>query len=356
MDFLEKATKELEKSGVSVGSSQPPRYWLSTGNHVLNKVISGSFKRGIGQGRMISFAGPAQSGKSFLIGNAMREAQKDGQYIVVVDSENALDDDFVGSIGVDTTKNYYYTEANTIAECKRIVSKVIKSYKAEYGDDEDAPKMFIAIDSLDMLMTETEEDNFEKGVSKGDQGQRSKQLKQMLREFVQSIKHLNIIIATTSQVYKNQDPLNGEGLWIITEAVRFAPSQIVLITKLKLRDSDRTVSGIRMKCEGFKTRFTKPFQSVTIEVPYETGMDRYNGLTDVAVDLGVLEKKAAWKYFGELKWNKPDIPEEHVEAVLEECEKLRREDLLARVNVEDLDLTEGPSSRQKRKKKATGEE
>lgn len=352
MDFLDKVTKDLEKSGISVGSSQPPRYWITTGNHVLNKIISGSFNRGLPQGRMVSFAGPAQSGKSFLICNAMREAQAAGAMVVAVDSENALDDTFVASIGVDIDNNYHYTEANTIPETKKIVSAVIKGYKAEYGeDDPDAPKLFIAIDSLDMLMTETEETNFEKGVSKGDQGQRNKQLKQMLREFVQNIKHLNITIATTSQVYRNQDITNGEGVWMISDAIRYAPSQIVLITKLKLKEG-MVVEGIRMKCEGYKTRFTKPFQTVTLEVPYESGMDPYNGLLDVAADLGVVEKKGSWKYFKEEKWNSNGIPLEHVVDVLSECETLREQYLAARINIEDLDLTDGIRPKEKRAIKA----
>ena len=50
-------------------------------------------------------------------------------------------------------------------------------------------------------------------------------------------------------------------------AIRYSLSQILLITKLKLKDDkESAVSGIRMKVEGFKTRFTKPFQKVTVEV------------------------------------------------------------------------------------------
>jgi recombination protein RecA len=351
VDFLEKVTKDLEKSGIEVGASQPPSYWFSTGNYVLNKIISGSFKRGLPQGRMISFAGPAQAGKSFLICNAMREAQKEGASIVAIDTENALDDEFVSSIGVDIDNDYHYIEADTIAKTKKIVSAFINGYKKAHEGNDDAPKLFIAIDSLDMLMTETEEDNFDKGVSKGDMGQRNKQLKAMLREFVQNIKHLNITIATTSQVYRNQDITNGEGIWMISDAVRYAPSQIVLITKLKLKEGT-DIQGIRMKCEAYKTRFTKPFQTVTIEVPYESGIDPYNGLDDVAVDLGIIEKKGAWKYYKDKKWNSKNIPEDIIDDILEECEKERVQYLEARINTSDLDLTEGVRPKAKRKARA----
>ena len=294
MKFLDGVTKDLEKAGIQVGSSEPPRYWFSTGNYVVNKIVSGSFHRGIPQGRLTAFSGPSGAGKSFLVANAIREAQVDGATVVVLDSENALDDEFVSAVGVDPTKDYTYIDVDTIPQTKKIVSAVVTGYKAEYGNDHDAPKLLIVIDSLDMLMTETEQEHFKKGVSKGDQGQRNKQLKAMLREFVQAVKRPNISIIVTSQVYKNQDVMNGEGVWIVSDAVKFSLSQIVMLTKLKLKDAtSREVKGIRMKVEGYKTRFTKPYQVVTIEVPYDEGMNPYNGLLEVGVEMGIVVKRGS---------------------------------------------------------------
>ena len=99
-------------------------------------------------------------------------------------------------------------------------------------------------------------------------------------------------------VYKNQDILNGEGVWIVSDAVKYAASQIVLINKRKLKDESKgakagDIAGVRMICEGYKTRFTKPFQKVEIEVPYEVGMDPLSGLIEVAKKLEVIEQKGS---------------------------------------------------------------
>lgn len=295
MNFLKDFEKYIEKIEGVGSSSKPPRYWYSTGNFVLNKIVSGKFNNGIPQGRITGLAGPSASGKSFSLANIVKNAQDEGAYILVIDSENALDDDFMSKIGVNTKENYNYKAVTTSPQVTKIVSSFIKGYKAEYGVAEDAPKVLIAIDSLDMLMTETELDNYEKGDTKGDQGQRNKQIKAMLRTFVQDIKNMNISIVVTSQVYKNQDVKNGEGLWIIADAVKYSLSQIILLTKLKLRDdSTKEIEGIRMKCEGVKTRFSKPFQSVTIEVPYEIGMDPLSGLLDVLVSMKIVTQKGSW--------------------------------------------------------------
>lgn len=356
MDFLKDVKKDLEKAGIDIGASEPPRYWFSTGNYVLNKIISGSFLKGIPQGRILCYTGPASSGKSFLAVNGMREAQKNGAHIVVLDSENALDDDFVGAIGVDPTHNYSYVPVDTLAQCKKVVSKFITGYKKEYGNDSHAPKILFVIDSLDMLITETELTHFEKGETKGDQGQRNKQQKAMLREFVQAVKRPNISMIVTSQVYRNQDKFTDE-TWVVSDAIQYSLSQVVLLDKLKLKDKDtRDITGIRMKCRGFKTRFTQPFQSVTLEVPYSTGMDPFNGLKDVALEMDIIQQKGAWFYFDNEKFRASDLEDgprqkELCTSILTRCEASREKFLEADISFEDLDLSVGPTSKAKRKTK-----
>lgn len=360
MDYLATFKKELQKAGLEEGASKPPRYWYSTGNYAVNKTLSGSFLQGIPQGRITALTGPSGGGKSFLACNVMREAQRAGAQIVVLDSENALDDDFVSKLGVNTTENYAYIPVDTIPQAKKVVSTFISGYKKEYGSDPTAPQVLFVIDSLDMMMTETESENFEKGVSKGDQGQRNKQLKAMLREFVQAVKHYNIAMVVTAQVYKNQDVLNGEGVWIVSDAIKFSLSQIALLTKLKLREGTgaaREVAGIKMKVEGYKTRFTKPFQTVTIEVPYDTGMDPYNGLIEVAVELGVVDKRGA-RYAlagADDTWYARDFNKVAAD-VLVKCEDAREKFLYAVLDGEEEVVEKQVSSKAKRAAKALGDE
>lgn len=353
--FLKDFKKDLLKAGLEEGASKPPRYWYNTGNYVLNKILSGSFLRGVPQGRVLGLVGPSGSGKSFILCNILREAQQKGAFCVVLDSENALDDEFVSKIGVNINDNYMYIAVDTIPQVQKTVSAFIQGYKKDYGSDEDAPQAIIVVDSLDMLLTETEEDNFKKGISKGDQGQRNKQLKAMLRQFVQAIKHLNIAIVVTDQVYRNQDVMNGEGVWMVKDAVKFSLSYITMLTKLKLKDTgSREVKGIRMKCEGYKTRFTKPFQVVTIEVPYDEGMDPYNGLLDVAVEMGIVNKKGSrYAIKGEdASWYSKDFGKV-AERVLEMCEAEREQFLEALISVNEEIIEQQETSISRRKNKVS---
>lgn len=298
LGFLKDFQKELEDIDGIGTSSEPPRYWYSMGNYVLNKIMSGSFYKGIPQGRVTNLAGPSGAGKSFITANIVREAQKAGAIAFIIDSENALDDEFMQKIGVNTDRSsgqYFYAGVTTVNDVTRVFSKFMSGYKKMAEDDkQNAQQVIIAIDSLDMLLTESELENYEKGDQKGDQGQKNKQLKKLLKTIVQDIKPYNVSVIVTSQVYKNQDLLNGEGLWIISDAVKYSASQLILLTKLKLKGKEAgDVLGVRIKAEGNKTRFTKPFQTVVAEVPYDTGMDPYSGLLEVALDMGIVEKKGS---------------------------------------------------------------
>jgi hypothetical protein len=65
--------------------------------------------------------------------------------------------------------------------------------------------------------------------------------------------------------------------------------------KLKLKEDEdgnkiSEVKGIRAACKIMKTRYAKPFESVQIKIPYETGMNPYSGLVDLFEGKGFLQK------------------------------------------------------------------
>jgi hypothetical protein len=75
----------------------------------------------------------------------------------------------------------------------------------------------------------------------------------------------------------------------------YASSIVVAMRKLKLKvdaDGNKTsqVHGIRSACKVMKTRYSKPFESVQVEIPYETGMSPTSGLIDMFEAKGILKK------------------------------------------------------------------
>ena len=358
---LRKSEAKLEESGIAV-KSERPKYWISLGNFTLNKIISGMFRGGIGQGRLAAITGPSSAGKSFIAGNVAREAQKQGLGLLVLDSENALDDGFMQGLGVDTEReDYFYRGISSIPEATKMVSGFIKSYR----EHKETQPFLIILDSIDMLRTASQEANYESGETKGDQGQHAKQVKDMLAPWVHDIKNLNISIVCTKQVFQEQDPMlqkNPQTAWKFTESAKYAFSQILLVTRFMLKDEsgakipgkkDTNYSGIRLKAYGMKTRFTKPFQSATVEVPYETGMDPYDGLLDAAKMLGVVTGSGAWNYLEgtDVKWSGDKGWQEVKEQVLEACIAKESEFLDVQLEGEIVEATDGNGSKSDQRKK-----
>jgi recombination protein RecA len=296
-DFRKNASK-LENVNLD---AKPPSFWYSTGNYALNRIISGSYRYGFPQGRVTALAGPSDSGKSFLLTNGMRQAQTEGAYILAIDSENALDYNYLRRVGINITpERFQPVQVVTVQDVVDVLSDFVGLYLKDYGKyNPEAPKVFIGIDSLSMLLTETENENFQKGDQKGDQGQQAKQIKHFLKTMVSRMKMTNMTLVTTAHVY-SADPLKGEGLYSVTPSLRYACSQIPIITKLKLNDEDakgkKTTIGIRLKAETFKSRFSLIGSKVELEVPYDRGLDPMSGIVDRLVDDEVLLKGASGWY------------------------------------------------------------
>lgn len=296
LSFLKDFNKKLNKMESIVTDFGPPKFWYSTGNLALNKVISGSFTKGIPQGRITCLAGPSGAGKSFILSNIVKNAQAQGAFILMLDSEHALDVGYLKKIGVDVSDNkFLYAGVTTFSDVVKVVSEFITDYEKAYGrDNPDSPPVVIALDSIDMLITDSENDHFQSGVQKGDQGQRAKQSKHMLRTLVSRIKRNPMSFLITHQVYPNADLMNGQGLWIVNNAIRYSASQIMLIVPAKLKEGGDVV-GVRMKVETYKSRFAQVGTKVEVEVPYSSGMNPYSGFLDMMEDMGVVSAAGAWK-------------------------------------------------------------
>ena len=63
-----------------------------------------------------------------------------------------------------------------IDDVAKIISDFMKEYRSDYGDadEEDRPKVLFVLDSLGMMLTPTDVDQFNKGDMKGDMGRKIK--------------------------------------------------------------------------------------------------------------------------------------------------------------------------------------
>ena len=182
---ISKFRKTLTKSidGVGIGFNDPTD-WVSTGNYALNYLISGDFHKGVPLGKVSVFAGESGAGKSyFASANIVKAAQEQDIFVVLIDSENALDEAWLHALGVDTSEEKLLKLNMAMIDD---VAKTVSEFMKDYRDmaDEDRPKVLFVVDSLGMLLTPTDVDQFGKGDLKGDMGRKPKALTALVRNCV----------------------------------------------------------------------------------------------------------------------------------------------------------------------------
>jgi recombination protein RecA len=284
---LSKFRKDITKSidGLSIGFNDPTD-WVSTGNYALNYLISSDFNKGVPLGKVTVFAGESGSGKSYICsGNLIRHAQEQGIYVVLIDSENALDESWLHALGVDTSEQKLLKlNMAMIDDVAKTISEFMKSYKTLAPEDK--PKVLFIIDSLGMLMTPTDVNQFESGDMKGDMGRKPKALTALVRNCVNMFGSQNVGLVATNHTYQSQDMFDPDDKISGGQGFVYASSIVVAMRKLKLKEDEdgnkiTEVRGIRSACKIMKTRYAKPFESVQIKIPYEQGMNPYSGLLDM---------------------------------------------------------------------------
>jgi RecA/RadA recombinase len=296
-----KFRKSITKSvpGMSVGFRDPDT-WVSTGNYCLNKLISNDFYKGVPLGKVTVFAGESGAGKSYVAaGNIVKHAQDQGIFVVLIDSENALDESWLHALQVDTTpEKLLKLNVAMIDDVAKIISDFMKGYREDHAEkaDADRPKVLFVIDSLGMMMTPTDVDQFNRGDMKGDMGRKPKALASLVRNSVNMFGDYNVGLVATNHTYASQDMFDPDDKISGGQGFIYASSIVVAMRKLKLKvdaDGNKTsqVHGIRAACKVMKTRYSKPFESVQVEIPYETGMSPYSGLVEFFEAKGLLVKQ-----------------------------------------------------------------
>jgi RecA/RadA recombinase len=126
--FRKSITKSID--GISVGFNDPTD-WISTNNYTLNYLISGDFHKGIPLGKVTVFAGESGAGKSFICaGNLVKNAQAQDIYVILVDTENALDETWLHALGVESGENKLLKlNMAMIDDVAKMISEFVKEYK-----------------------------------------------------------------------------------------------------------------------------------------------------------------------------------------------------------------------------------
>ena len=283
-------------SFLSDGSLSNVTEYHDTGCMVLNSIISGSMYKGVPGGRIIGFAGPSMTGKTYIINKILANAQKKGIVPVIFDTEAAVDEVSATGVGLDPTK-VKYVPVQTVEETRNMTVKLLDSIieKKQHG------KFIISIDSLGNLCSQKELDDVDKNKTAADMGTRAKGLKSMMRTLTFKAAEANTTIIFSNHTYDDPAALfptlvkNQSG----GKGPVYLASVLVQLAKRdekhdKSNEDDQVIasankySGCTLRALTVKNRFIPPFLECEMYLNFKTGLDKYSGLREVAIDQGVV--------------------------------------------------------------------
>ena len=150
-NFLNKYRDKMGSSSIMESRYGEPSYWISTGSMALNRICSGSIKKGIPSGRITILAGESAVGKSLIAATLIANAQKDGcQHMFYFDSEGGAGKKFFENAGCDpSTIEEILVETVEDAEVK-----ILDTFNmiAEYKENDPSAKFLCVLDSLGALV------------------------------------------------------------------------------------------------------------------------------------------------------------------------------------------------------------
>jgi len=272
-----------KKSMITIENLEKERHYISTGIYILDALLSKSIKNGgIPKNRITIFAGPPQTGKSYIALNIARNAQQDGYNIIYIDTEFAIEKNDFDMFGVNTTNasKFMLLRSNRVENIKVFLTQLLGELKEQKKNGEDVSKTIIIIDSIGQLASNKEIDDALSGQHKQDMT-RAKSIKSLFRIISSDLGYLNIPMIATNHVYKTMD-LFPQTIQSGGEGINYSASIIVYLSVSKLKtgnedELDLGQSGVIVTAKSRKNRLAKP-KKVKFEIDHTKGVNPYKGL------------------------------------------------------------------------------
>jgi RecA/RadA recombinase len=292
MDFLKQIVKDSGNKFASIVGDgiegADVDGFIDTGSYAFNALLSGSLYGGVANNKIVALGGESSTGKTWFALSIVADFLKSNKEAIVLyfDSEQAVTSDMFASRGVDPKRIAVFPVA-TIEDFKNQAIGIVDRVLAL--GEEDRKPMMIVLDSLGMLSTEKEMNDSAEGKNTRDMT-RAQGVKATFRVLTMKLGKAKIPMIMTNHTYA------AVGAYVPTQVLsggsglQYAASTIVMLSKKKDKNSDGDIVGNIIHCKLYKSRLTKENQQVDVQLNYTTGLNRYYGLVDIAIEAGIFKK------------------------------------------------------------------
>lgn len=257
--------------------------YINSGNYILNAAMTGSIFKGLPSGKVVLLGGIQGSGKSFLALSLCRNAQKMGYIPIYMDSEGAIDRDFVTRLGCDPTR-FIIKQVTTIREVSTFMANILQ--KLQEAPEESRDKVIFVLDSLGNLTSDKEFNNTIEGGTTRDMT-KQQEVKALFRTNSTALAKVQAPFVVCSHIYQTMD-LYSKAVISGGSGALYNASITLMLSPAKLDDkeSDKEAekrtgdfikTGVIVTAKPEKSRFTIP-QKVQFQIPFFKAPNPYIGL------------------------------------------------------------------------------
>lgn len=298
---------------------------IDTGCYILNAILSASIYGGAPNNKVTAFAGEAASGKTFFVLGIVKQFLDSDKKAgcIYYDTEAAVTKKMMEDRGIDTNR-VIIAEPETIQKFRTHALKFLDSY--EKIEESSRPPLIMVLDSLGMLSTTKELEDSTAGNDTRDMT-KAQVIKAAFRTITLRLAKLKVPMFITNHVYAKigayvptNEVSGGSGL-------KYSASSICMLSKSKDRDNNKNIIGSIIKVRMDKSRLSKENTSVHVKLNYDTGLDRYYGLIDLAESAGIFKKVGN-------KYELPDGSKVFGKSIDENPSKYFTPDILDKLDVE----------------------
>ena len=255
---------------------------INTDIHIMNALLSKSIYGGVADDRITIFAGPPNTGKSYLVYNIARNAQKEGKFVLFIDTEHSINRPILEGFGIKTGEDQLkLVSSNKVEDLKIFLTKFLDGLKTAKDEGADIPEVVIFLDSIGQLASEKEKADALEGKNKQDMT-RAKSIKQLFRVINSDLGYLGIPMVCTNHTYEDTTSFFPVQIMSGGKGAEYSASTIVFLSTAKLKtgredDLDLNSSGVIVTAQARKNRMAKP-KKVKFEIDHEFGTNKFKGL------------------------------------------------------------------------------
>ena len=266
----------------------------------INIALSGNLDGGLTPGLLV-LAAPSKHFKtafSLLMAASYIKKYPDG-IILFYDSEFGTPESYFTSFGVPLD-SVVHTPITDIEQLKFDIMQQLNELKRE-------DKIMIVVDSVGNLASKKEVDDALKGSSAADMS-RAKQLKSLFRMITPHLTLKDIPMVVVNHTYQTQE-MYSKTIVSGGTGVYYYSDNIWIIGRQQDKD-DKELKGYHFIINVEKSRFVKEKSKIPITVNFDSGINKWSGFLDLALEAGYITKpKQGWyatlnKETGELGPNK----------------------------------------------------